>query len=164
MKHNKLVENLINQFPGDNEVYFKIPGYPTAIPLSCNMYEVNNFLVFLKNNGDNVTTINDLLSIINGNYYTSDEGEDEDFMVGICNMFNWDDDHSGFDNLLCINDAIQIDNKVILTTMKFNDDTSKEATAKLTIVGRNTEILNKFIKEVDGLGDTLEFNQEICIC
>lgn len=51
MKHNKLVEKILKQFPGDAQVFFKTPDSPIAIPVAYHMYEVDNTLVFFKDRG-----------------------------------------------------------------------------------------------------------------
>lgn len=165
MKHNKLIGKLLNQFAGDSPVFFKTPDSPVAIPVAYHMYEVDNTLVFFKSEDNSAATINNLLAMINDNYYTGSEGEgeDEDFMVAISNITDWFDDKKGFSNMLSIIDAIQIDNKVILTTKPFYEDAVDEASQKLTIVSTDRNILNKFIEEVDELKNSIEFNNFIHI-
>lgn len=164
MKHNKLVEQLLGQFSGESKVFFKIPNSPDIIPVAWNTYEVDNTLVFFKDADDNAAaTVNDLLEAISNNYYTSSEGEDEDFMVAISNIFNWDDDTEGFNNLYCISDAIYIDDKVILTTLPFNDDITDESSTKLTIVSSNSRLLREFIDNVYELKNSSKYSKSIHI-
>lgn len=162
MKHNKLVGKLLNQFSGDSPVFFKAPDSSVAIPVAYHMYEVDDTLVFFKGTDNNKpATIADLLGMINDNYYTGNG--DEEFMVVISNITDWVNEELGFSNMLSIIDAIQIENKVILTTKSFYEDTVDEASEKLTIVSTDSKLLNKFIEEIDELKNSLEFKKSIHI-
>lgn len=164
MTHNKLVERLLTQFSRDMEVFFKTPDSPNAIPLSYDIYEVDNTLVFFKGKDGNAgTSIKLLTNRIFDNYYTSGEFRDDNFMIAICNDFDWDDDEQGFANLLCITDAIQIDDKVILTTKPFDENVRNEFSEKLTIISEDQRLLDKFIEEIDSLRNSLEFSDSIHI-
>lgn len=83
-------------------------------------------------------------------------------MIAICNDFDWDDEQ-GFADLLCITDAIQIDNRVILTTKPFDENVRNEFSEKLTIISEDQRLLDKFIEEIDDLRNSLEFSDSIHI-
>lgn len=159
MKHNRLIENLLKQFPGDAKVYFKLPTSSEIFSISHLSNEVEEDLYFFKSADEkDLITINGFLEDMKFSRYEEDEYKNDDLEVALCSLSKWDDG-LGFNNLFAIVDAIQVDNKVILITTPYEEDKSNCFIKELRVISSNREQLSSFIEKINELKSSTEFNE-----
>lgn len=163
MKHNKLVSKLLRNFDSNKKIYFQDDNNK-AIPLGVSYYEVDNVLVLFKSKDDSeVGSVKMFLTFLGDNYYTQEESKDEDYCVALANITEWTDDDKGEEAMYAIVNAIELEDRILLTTVKYDSDTSFGISNDFTLIGTNTLTFIDFKAQIKALANSDKYKDVITL-